>query len=184
MSHTTHIEDRTAAAVLDAAAAVLATRSDASMAEIAGVAGVTRTTLYRHFASREALVQALAALALKEAAELIEKARLETVPVEEGLARLVRAFLSVGDRYLVLVHEQVRLEPAEVERALAAPTRALLERGQREGRLSQDHPVEWLMEALGGLLRAALRHSAAADLGVEAAAAAVITLFLDGAAAR
>jgi hypothetical protein len=109
---------------------------------------------------------------------------LETVPVEEGLARLVRAFLSVGDRYLVLVHEQVRLEPAEVERALAAPTRALLERGQREGRLSQDHPVEWLMEALGGLLRAALRHSAAADLGVEAAAAAVITLFLDGAAAR
>jgi AcrR family transcriptional regulator len=51
--------DRTRAAVLEAAADLVAQRgTDVSMAELAEAAGVGRATLYRHFPTREALIEA------------------------------------------------------------------------------------------------------------------------------
>src|SRR5207237_2657003 len=100
--------DRTAAAILDAAAHALSEHgSRANMADVAAAAGVSRATLYRYYPDREALLGALASHALADAAARLADAGLERAPVEEAIERIVRALTAVGDRYGVLVREQV-----------------------------------------------------------------------------
>lgn len=104
--------DRTAAAIIDAAARVLADRgASANMANVAAASGVSRATLYRYFPSREALLEALAAQALTDAGSRIADAGLDRCPVPEAIERIVRALLAVGDRYAVLLSAQVEPDP-------------------------------------------------------------------------
>jgi TetR/AcrR family transcriptional regulator, mexCD-oprJ operon repressor len=174
------LRDRTAAAILDAAAHLLAERGEAPMAEVAIAAGVGRTTLYRYFPAREALLEALAEAALAEAAERLAGAGLEDCPVEEALARVFRALLAVGDRYIVLVREQVPLDRDALERELGGPILAVLERGQRTGLLAGDVPLPWQLELVGGALTAGLRLVSEQRLGLEQASALATRFFLDG----
>jgi TetR/AcrR family transcriptional regulator, mexCD-oprJ operon repressor len=175
------LHDRTAAAILEAASHVLAEREGATMTEIAEGSGVGRTTLYRYFATRDALLASLATAALAEAAGAVAAAGLERAPVPEALARVVRALLAVGDRYVVLVREQVLLDEETLERELAAPVRAVIERGRRDGELRADVPAEWLLELFVGLLTAGVRLVGDRRAGLEEVAALVTDTFLDGA---
>src|SRR5262249_25779288 len=137
--------DRTAAAILDAAAHTLAEHGGSTnMAELAAAAGVSRATLYRYYPTREALLQALAAHALAEAGSRIVDAGLDRCPVPEAIERLVRALLAVGDRYAVLLGEQIEHDPADAERAVGDPLRGVLARGAEEGVLRDDLPPEVL----------------------------------------
>jgi AcrR family transcriptional regulator len=177
--------DRTAAAILDAAAHVLATEgSSANMAEVAAAAGVSRATLYRYYPSRETLLEALAAQALAEAGARIADAGLERAPVDEAIERIVRAVIAVGDRYAVLLQEQVEPNPDEADRTIGAPIRAVLTRGIDTGRLRNDLPPELLFELFGALLGAAVKISDRRMVGLEETAAATTALFLEGAHPR
>src|SRR6185437_11446182 len=66
--------ERNIARILDAAAEALAEDADVSMAGIARRAGVVRATLYAHFPTREALLDAVTDRALAEARAVIETA--------------------------------------------------------------------------------------------------------------
>lgn len=170
-----------AEAILDAAAVVLAERGPAaSMAEVADAAGVGRSTLYRYFPSRETLLAALADTALAEAGERIRQARLDAVPVEEAVARLARAFVAVGTRYLVLVREGAAIDKEALKSECRAPVQALLARGQAGGELRDDLPVEWLEKLFVGTLLSGLTLAAEQGIGAEETAANVVSLFLDG----
>ncbi len=177
--------DRTASAILEAAAHVLATEgSSANMAQVAAAAGVSRATLYRYYPSRETLLEALATRALAEAGARIADAALERAPVDEAIERIVRALIAVGDRYAVLLQEQVEPNPDEADRTIGAPIRAVLTRGIDTGRLRDDLPPELLYELFGGLLAAAVKISGRRLLGLEETAAATTALFLEGAHPR
>jgi AcrR family transcriptional regulator len=177
--------DRTAAAILDAAAHVLSEHgSSSNMAAVAAAAGVSRATLYRYFPHREALLDALAAQALADAAGRIADAGLERAPVGEAIERIIRALVAVGDRYAVLVREQVKVDTAEAERLLGAPMRAVIVRGIESGFFRQDIAPEVLLELFGGALGAAIKLTERHQLGLEEASAVTASIFLDGARAR
>lgn len=154
------------------------------MAEIAAAAGVGRATLYRHYPTREALLEALAAEALEEAARRLGDAGLDRVPVEEALARFARALLAVGDRYSIVVRERVKPGDAALEQAVGEPARRLFARGAESGDLRDDIALDVQLALFGGALQAALDLVGERRIGIEDAAATVTSVFLDGARRR
>jgi AcrR family transcriptional regulator len=173
--------DRTAAAILEVAARTLATHPGANMVDIAGAAGVSRPTLYRYYPNREALLHALAAEALDDVGRRLGDAGLDRCAVPEALERIVRAILTVGDRYIVLLSEQVQPDKAKADRAVGDHLQAVIARGIDDGILRDDLPIQVLRELFGGLLGAAVRLLGESPLGLEETAAATTALFLDGA---
>jgi len=181
MSATAHLNTR--GAILETAARLL-TEGDASMVEIAEAAGVGRATLYRHFPTRDALLAALAVQALDEIAQRVADAGLEQTSVIEGIERLARVFLTVADRYVVLVRERVRPEPDEAERRVGGPLRAVFERGLREGVLRSDLGPQAQLRLFSSLVTGALQAGLQRELGIEETAAILTSFFLEGARAR
>lgn len=177
--------DRTAVAILDAAARVFSEGgTGANLASIAAAAGVSRATLYRYFPNRDALLEALVVYALSQAGDRLADAGLERATVEEAIERITRALVSVGDRYAVVASEQLKCDPAIPERLIGVPIRAVLERGIEEGLIRQDIPTDVVLALFGGTIMAAIKLTRMHGLGHEEASAAAATLFLDGARAR
>jgi AcrR family transcriptional regulator len=176
--------DRTSDAILDAAAHVFSEQgAGANLAAVASAAGVSRATLYRYYASREALLGALVIDALSDATNRLADAGLERAPVEDAIERILRAFVTVGDRYSVLIRDLARFEEADTEQ-LNTQVRAVLARGIETGVLRTDVSVEVLDELLHGVAVSAIKLTQRHHLGLEEAAAAAARLFLDGARPR
>ena len=100
------------------------------MAEIASVSGIGRPTLYRHFASREELMRAIAGRAAAETEQAIAVSRLEEGMAADALRRLIVALLEIRDRYPFLVTQGSLLPPsgwdeAQMQRINAPLLRAL-----------------------------------------------------------
>ncbi len=176
------IQDRVATAILDAAAVLLAGDGEPpSMADVAEAAGVGRATLYRYFPTREALFQALAAVALDSISTLLSAADLDNVPVPEALARVTRACVTVGAQYAVLVSQPKQLSREQVDECVSAPIRRVMQRGHHDGTFRADLSVDELLGLFGGLLHAALHMSRQDGVGVEKASALVTSVLLHGA---
>jgi TetR/AcrR family transcriptional repressor of mexCD-oprJ operon len=173
------LQERVADAILDAAARTFATRgASANLADVAAAAGVARATVYRYFSNRTRLIGELARVAAERAHERLAAARIDEVPVEEGVSRAVRAFVELGDAFVVLVRQRGRPDEDEFEQLVAAPLRKLLERGRSEGQIRDDIPTAWLAESLIGGTVGALRHG---SLGRDDTVTAITNVFLRGA---
>src|ERR1700749_2006940 len=85
--------------VLDTAAALFAERGDETqMADVARAAGVGIGTVYRHFPTRRALIEAVAE---RRFAEILTCARRDSLPnpdVRQALAGLLRRIAEVHER--------------------------------------------------------------------------------------
>ena len=177
------LQERVAAAILEAAARVLAVGGEqASMNDVAAAAGVARATLYRYFPSRQALLDELARVAAAEAGARLASARVEEVAAEEGVRRAVRALIETGDPFTVVARERVRPDPEQFEEHVLEPLRRLFEQAQSAGEIRDDIPSSWLTDALVGLVVSVL--SSRPVLGREDTIAVVSALFLDGARPR
>ncbi len=179
------VSEKTAETILEAASHVLALRGEAgSMSEVASAAGVGRSTLYRHFPTREALLEALTRMALTEAGDRLAEAQLESVPPLEALARAIRTLVFVGDRYIVLFEARLSIDRAAGERAIGAPLRRVIERGRAEGIIRADVDPDWLLDLLGGMIAAGIHLAAAHKTGIEETAATIQRVFVEGAGTR
>jgi AcrR family transcriptional regulator len=146
-----------AAAVLDAAIRVLNERPDASLDDIAGVAGVSRQTVYAHFGSRQALLEAVTARVMDEALTALRTARLGEGPPAAALARLLDVAWQVTARYPLLFHLQV-VSPGDGTargRAITGLLEDLIRRGQAAGDFDPALSPRWLLAAMLALESAA-----------------------------
>jgi AcrR family transcriptional regulator len=142
--------------VLKAArAAFVAEGSHAPLDEIASRAGVGTGTVYRHFATKEALFEAVV---FDRVGELLEEARALSDDPDPGRAfsafveRLGREGARKRDLIEALAHDGIhlRLGEAPIVRALTDALAELLRRAQRAGVVRSDITVDDVVALLTG----------------------------------
>ena len=146
---------RSVEAIVDAARTVLGERPDASMEDIATLAGVSRQTVYAHFPSRDALVGAILETAGRELLDAIDSARLDARTPADALS----AFLDIGwqrlRRYYPLLVDapaaHTRLVRDDPHHAVTTRLEQIIRRGQHAGEFDRALPTAWLAVAILGL---------------------------------
>ena len=138
-----------------AAARELTRDADLSMHRAAAAAGVSRSTLYRHFPSRSSLEDALREDALDALRRTIETAAADERPPLAVLRRLTGALVELAcERRLDVL--DVHHSAPEVEE-LSARMVPAIERFLRTAEMGPSPPADCLREAAGHFLDACLR---------------------------
>ncbi len=141
--------------VLRSAASLLTRKSTSTMDEVAKAAGISRATLHRLFAGRDALVRALEALGIEECEAALDAARLDEGSASDAVRRLVHA-IEPAAGLLAFLYTENQLFEGEAQNEgwarLDARIAALFRRGQQSGEFRIDLTPAWLTEALYGLV--------------------------------
>lgn len=170
-------------ALLEVATRVLLVDPAASLGDVARAAGVSRTTLYARFPTRQALLVALAHEAMDLVEEAYAAARLDDGPVEQVLRRLVERTLPLGSRVEFLLRERsLDVEPELVARyeRLDEPVIALMRRAQAAGQCRADLPPWWMAAAVIGAVSTAWEAIADGRLAARDAPGLVLDTVLSG----
>jgi AcrR family transcriptional regulator len=149
--------ERSIAAILAAATEVLNDRPRATIEEIAAAASVTRQTVYAHFASRDALLEAVVARAIEEVGAALDAAELEHGPPAAALQRLLDVSFEIAARYQFMLHLPTVSQEQDIERhgPITAALERLVKRGQADGSFDPHSPPSWLIAATLALGNAA-----------------------------
>ncbi|MEU8318868.1 TetR/AcrR family transcriptional regulator [Nonomuraea sp. NPDC048881] len=163
--------ERNIAAILEAGTRLLSDDPGASVAEIAKAAGVGRVTLYGHFPSREALVDAVLDHTVGLADAVLEDEALDTAPAPEAMAGLLHSSWEILDRHRRLFVAADRVLPTERirehhDRPLRRVER-LIARGQDDGDFRTDLPLEWLVTTFFAIIHSAAQEREAGRLAAE-----------------
>lgn len=150
---------RNRAAILDAATECLARDPDVSIKDIARAAGVGRVTLYGHYESRAALVEAVVDRAIRQTDSDLRTLDLSG-DVREAMTRLMSVTWDLTHRFGALVVAAQRDLPSETFRTLheapSARVEQLLITGRKQGAFRRDAPVSWQVRAMQSLLHGAV----------------------------
>jgi TetR/AcrR family transcriptional repressor of mexCD-oprJ operon len=151
--------ERSIASITNAALEALASDPDVSMAEIARRAGVVRATIYMHFPTREALLDAVMEHATAQVAEATRQAEPDRGEPQEALERVLLAtWRQLSQFHSVLQININRLSAKELRhRHLPVTTQIvpLLERGQAEGVFRDDVSADWLIAVVRAIVHVA-----------------------------
>jgi AcrR family transcriptional regulator len=190
--------------ILDAARFLFASRGfDAvAMSEVAARAGVARATVFNHFGSKHALVEAITAGVFDYYAVMLDQALADEAASTPALVRALFEHMGAGieqfhgfyrEVFREIMKIQVGLEEGSAaaqagERTQERLTR-LLARGQQRGELSRDYDAadlesafsslatgtidRWLYEDASASLRERMRRAAEIFLGPVASAASL-----------
>ncbi|MFY1577298.1 TetR/AcrR family transcriptional regulator [Verrucosispora sp. WMMD703] len=167
---------RSIAAVLDASVALLGRQPDASMEEIARAAGVSRQTIYAHYPSRSALLEAVTQRVTAEVARELGGVDLDRGSALDALGRWVDASWALLERYPVLLTPAIAASGNGDERERHEPVVGgllrLFERGRRCREFDRAMPTTWYVAAIIGLGHAAGREVTAGRMTQAEAGAA------------
>jgi AcrR family transcriptional regulator len=163
--------ERNVTAILDATERLARERRTLSMAAVAAEAGVSRVTLYAHFARLQDVVEAAVERGVEVATSALDAANVADGPADVALGRMIDASWMHLARQDALARAAVEhVPPQRLHRAhepLLARLRELLRRGQDEGVFRTDLPLEWLAHVIYTLFHAAADH--ARDRGIAPA---------------
>ena len=190
--------------ILDAARSLFASRGfeAVTMGEVAELAGVVRATVFNHFGSKHALVEAITAGVFDYYAVMLDQALADEVSATSALVRALFEHMGAGieqfhgfyrEVFREIMKIQVGLEEGSTAARAAERTQErltrLLARGQQRGELSRDFSAadletaftslsngtidRWLYDDASGSLRERMRKAAEIFLGPVASAASL-----------
>lgn len=146
-------------ALLDASFAVLLHNPHASLSEIANQAGVGRATLYRHYPTREQLIQALAVESLSIIGEALLPIRNNDSSGIRALHAMLEVLLPLAERYHFL---QMIWTIAELDKEVwqhyesqMAWIAEWVTNGQINGEINQALDVSWVVSLMDSMLYSA-----------------------------
>ena len=192
------------ARILDAARSLFGSRGfDAvTMSDVAAEAGVVRATVFNHFGSKHALIEAITASVFDYYAEMLDRALADESAATPALVRALFEHMGSGveqfhsfyrEVFREIMKIQVGLEEGSLAARAADGTRErlvqLLARGQQRGELSRAFDAadlecamsslangtidRWLYDDATGSLRERMRRAAEIFLGPVASAASL-----------
>ena len=151
--------ERNISAITEAALEALASDPDLSMAEIARRAGVVRATIYMHFPTREALLDAVMEHATAQVAEATRQSEPERGEPKEALERVLLAtWRQLSQFHNILQININRLSAKELHRRhlpITTQIVPLLERGQADGVFRSDVSALWLIAVVRAIVHVA-----------------------------
>ena len=168
--------ERSVVAILDAALEALASDPDSSMSEIARRAGVVRATIYVHFPTRTALLDAVMEHAVTQVADAMRSAEQQRGEPVEAVERMLRAtWRELARFHGLLALNTARLSAEELHRRhlpMLDQLEPLIERGQKQGVFRRDLPVAWHLAVIRAIVHTAsheIRGGRIAESEAEAA---------------
>jgi AcrR family transcriptional regulator len=166
--------------LLDVAAEVLVADPAASLAEVAEAAGIGRTTLHKHYATRDDLLRAVGHRAI----DLWEEALAEVADGPDGgLLAIITSMVVVGSQLgFIWRTPALHRDRALKERSdgMQEATLAVLRRAQDRGVLAPGTPDWWLLDTFFSLIYVAAESVADGDLAPNDAPGLVTGTFLRG----
>jgi TetR/AcrR family transcriptional repressor of mexCD-oprJ operon len=168
--------------ILAAAEASLARDPDASMSDIAAEAGLGRVTIYGHFSSRQALIEAVVYRVLNAANAALNEVDLSGDP-GKAFERLVDATWQLTMRSGSLIIAADKALPVTTVRqahagGLEERVRDFFIVGQRSGAFRSDLSADWLVATFHAVLHAAANEIAAGRLDPENASKIITSTIL------
>ncbi|MFI6662016.1 TetR/AcrR family transcriptional regulator [Streptomyces sp. NPDC050523] len=158
---------------------MLAADPGASIASIAGEAGVDRRTVYRRFASREDLLAAIYESRLTAIEHAIEDARLREAPVAVALHRYVENIITVNRTWPVDLTRMLADDDVRARRdASVHEVDVFLQRATDEGLLRPNLPEGWAAALMPQLMHLVSRQLP--ELSAGQAADVVVDTLLNG----
>jgi len=169
--------------ILDAVEYLLEQRGQASISAVAAQAHVSRVTVYAHFPTWDALLEAAVERAVRQTMAALQAANLDAGPPSEALERMLAAAWRHLARYGAMAQAVAdHLGPDAVARthhAARQSIEALLERGRADGSFRTDLPATWLVTACIVLIHACAAE-VRADRIDEDEAAGILTATVSG----
>jgi len=157
-SYHREVASRNAEAILDAAEELLRQEGHATISAVAAQAGVSRVTVYAHFPTWEALLEAAVERAVLRMMTALEAANPADGPASEALDRILAHSWQHLARYQAMAQAVSELlSPEAVTRTHHAAHHtiaSLLARGQADGSFRTDLPADWLVHASIALIHA------------------------------
>lgn len=174
--------ERNVEAILDAAEALLHEGQAATISAVAARAGVSRVTVYAHFSTRGAILEAVIERTVARAAQAFDAATSGASSAVEALDRAIRASWVELDRNSGIAEAAAaQLSPDTLRRtheAGHAHARRMFQDGVDRGEFRTDVPVEWLVSVYYALLHAAGDDVRAGRIDSETALHALTTTML------
>ena len=168
--------------ILDAAVEVLVQRPNATLQSIASSAGISRTTIFNRYATRDELLEALGAHALQRIGAVMQRvSRHSTEDLTPVLLDVTEGLMPLGPHSAFLrgVPGQSSTLDSQWENAVL-PLAMLFTEAQARGQLRSDLSIRWLVASFVSLLFGAWDEIAVGELGRMQGARQVVDTWLFG----
>lgn len=175
--------ERNVEAILDAVEDLLERRAPASVSAVAAQAGVSRVTVYAHFPTSRALLEAVVQRAVGRTATALHGARPDSGPPWQALERLLEVGWRELDRNSAMAAAAAsQLSPVALTRTHEMAherVRELVDRGRADGSFRTDLPAGWLVASCFALIHACAEEVRAGRIDPDGAFAVLMTTVRD-----
>ena len=161
--------------IVEAAILVFNEDYSAPLEKVAEQAGVTRRTLHRYFAGRDALLLSCGREMQRSCREALSQALASSPDPLVQLENVLYASVDCGAKYAFFtklhtrpdhLHVPQQADCAEYD-ALQARSRAVIKRLQQQGRISAHLTADWVLLLLGGVVKTTIEAREAGAAGPQ-----------------